>query len=245
MPADQAEAIVLRTSPIGDQDKLCSFLTRDKGLLRGVAKGARKFGNRFGSALEPMSHVRVFFYEKERRDLVTVSNADLLESFFDIQTDLKTAYTLGYFAELVEEFAPARAREEVLFRLLLAVLQALRGKRRPESAGPLLRGLAAPDQRHPARSRPLQDLPQGRGRSRAAWLSPRRDGVYCGDCAPARKEPVRRELAEFLRWARKNPPPAGARRAVRARALRGIQAALQAMIVYHLEREPRTLRHTR
>ena len=37
MPAEQAEAVVLRTSPIGDQDKLCSFLTRDRGVnLAGV-----------------------------------------------------------------------------------------------------------------------------------------------------------------------------------------------------------------
>ena len=49
MPTDRAEAIVLRTSALGEQDKLVSLLTRDKGVIRGVAKGARKFGNRFGS----------------------------------------------------------------------------------------------------------------------------------------------------------------------------------------------------
>ena len=64
MPTDQAEAIVLRTTNIGDQDKIAVFFSMDKGILRGVAKGARKFGNRFGSSLEPMSVVRVFYYEK-------------------------------------------------------------------------------------------------------------------------------------------------------------------------------------
>ena len=43
MPTDQAEAIVLRTSPIGDQDKLAVFFCREKGIVRGAAKGARKF----------------------------------------------------------------------------------------------------------------------------------------------------------------------------------------------------------
>ena len=109
MPLDQTEAIVLRTFDLADQDRIVVLLTRDRGVLRGVAKGARKFGSRFGSSLEPMSVVRAFYYEKERKDLVTVSNCDLLESFFDVQKDLKVAFTLSYFAELIEEFSPGGA----------------------------------------------------------------------------------------------------------------------------------------
>ncbi len=131
MPIDQAEAIVLRTYNFGDQDKVVVFFTRDKGLLRGVAKGARKFGNRFGSSLEPMSLVRVFYYEKERKDLVTVSNCDLLESFFEAQNDLKVSCTVSYFAELIEEFSPSRSKDDVLFRLLLSVLRCLAAKGDP------------------------------------------------------------------------------------------------------------------
>jgi DNA repair protein RecO (recombination protein O) len=245
MPADQAEAITLRTSPIGDQDKLCSFLTRDKGLLRGVAKGARKFGNRFASCLEPMSHVRVFFYEKERRDLVTVSNADLVESFFDVQADPQASCLLAYFAELVEEFAPSRTREETLFRLLLAVLQALRDKGRPDLLGAyfeawLLRinGILPEVGRCKSCRKAVAEV-------EAAWLSPRRDGIYCAACAPSRKEAVGPALASFLAWARKNPPPKEPLEEFDPEALRPIRAALQAMIVFHLEREPRTLRHIR
>jgi DNA repair protein RecO (recombination protein O) len=240
MPLDQAEAIVLRTSPIGDQDKLCAFLTRDKGVLRGVAKGARKFGNRFGSSLEPMSYIKVFYYEKERRDLVTVSACDLLGSFFDIQKDLKTALTTAYFAELVEEFVPARAREDVVFRLLLALLQALEGQGDPDF---LTRYFEAwllhvhgvlPDLKRCKKCR--------REIEADGWLAPRRDGVYCGDCAPLRKEPIRKELARFLGWVRKNPPPRAAVEGFGPAELKGIRSALQAMIIFHLEREPRSLR---
>jgi DNA repair protein RecO (recombination protein O) len=125
MPNDQTDAIVLRTTNFADQDKIVVFFSPDRGLLRGIAKGARKFGNRFGCSLEPMSVVRVFYHEKERRDLVTVASCDLVESFFDVQKDPETAFLLTYFAELIEEFAPARAAEDVLYRLLLAVLRCL------------------------------------------------------------------------------------------------------------------------
>jgi len=240
MPLEQAEAIVLRTSPIGDQDKLCAFLTRDKGVLRGVAKGARKFGNRFGSSLEPMSHVKVFYYEKERRDLVTVSACDLLDSYFDVQKELRAALTMAYLAELVEEFVPARAREEVIFRLLLAVLQALEGRGDPDfltryfEAWLLYVHGVLPDVKRCKKCR--KDIEAD------GWLAPRRDGVYCGDCAPVRKEEIGRELAPFLVWIHKNPPPRESVPGFGPAELKGIGAALQAMIIFHLEREPRSLR---
>src|SRR5512135_3655446 len=107
MPTDQAEAIVLRTYNVADQDKIAVLFCREKGVLRGVAKGARKFGNRFGSSLEPLSVVRVFYYEKERKDLVTISNCDLLDSFFDLQKSPEVTFTTAYFAELIEEFFPS------------------------------------------------------------------------------------------------------------------------------------------
>ena len=125
MPLEQSEGFILRTHNIGEQDKLVILFSRDKGLFKGVAKGARKFGNRFGSSLEPLSHVRMFYYEKEGRELVTINNSDLLESFFDIQKDLKTTYTLSYVAELIEAFFPARSKDEVLFRLLQSTLLSL------------------------------------------------------------------------------------------------------------------------
>lgn len=240
MPTDQAEAIVLRTSPIGDQDKLAAFFCREKGVLRGVAKGARKFGNRFGSSLEPMSYVRVFYYEKERRDLITVSGCDLIESFFEVQAEPATAFLLTYFAELVEEFAPVRACEDVLFRLLLSVLRCLKGGGDREFAGAYFEawflqanGLL-PDLAACRRCR--KSLAAG------GWLAPKKDGAYCPDCAPLQKDPLPPGMQDVLRWIRKNPPQTGACAApFAAEVTAAVRRALQALVVYHMEREPRSL----
>ena len=238
MPTDQAEAIVLRTMNVGDQDRIAVFFCREKGVLRGVAKGARKFGNRFGSSLEPMSVVRVFYYEKERRDLVTVSGCDLLESFFEIQVEPATAFLLSYFAELVEEFAPARAREEVLYRLLLSVLRCLKEGADREFAAAYFEawflqanGLL-PD---------LGGCRKCRKPLAAGFLGPRRDGAYCPDCAPVRKDEVPPAIRDFLRWVRKNPPPGGCAPPFTADQIAAIRRSLQALIVFHMEREPRSL----
>jgi DNA repair protein RecO (recombination protein O) len=238
MPTDQAEAIVLRTSNIGDQDKIVVFFCREKGILRGVAKGARKFGNRFGSSLEPLSVVRVFYYEKERRDLVTISGCDLIESFFEIQTEPATAFLLSYFAELIEEFAPTRAREEVLYRLLLSVLRGLKEGGEREFAAAYFEAwfLQA--------NGLLPDLAVCRkcGQPLApGWLGPKRDGAYCPDCAPLKKDEVPAAIREFLRWVRKNPPPGACAPPFASGEIAAVRRALQALIVYHMEREPRSL----
>jgi DNA repair protein RecO (recombination protein O) len=238
MPTDQSEAIVLRTSNVGDQDKIVVLFGRDKGLFRGVAKGARKFGNRFGSSLEPLSVVRVFYYEKERRDLVTISGCDLLESFFEVQSDPKTAFLLTYFAELVEEFAPARAKEEVLYRLLLSVLRALAaGGDRPFLAAYFEAWLLYVNGYLPD----LGACRKCRKPLNPGWLGAKRDGAYCSDCAPLKKEEVPAETQAFLRWVRKTPPSGSGGHGFPAAEIGRIRKTLQAMIVFHLEREPRTL----
>jgi DNA repair protein RecO (recombination protein O) len=239
MPLDQTEAIVLRTFNIGDQDKVVVLFSREKGLLRGVAKGARKFGNRFGSSLEPMSLVRAFYYEKERRELVTISQADLIESFFEVQGDFRCACILGYFAELVEEFFPSRAKEDTVFRLLLSVLQAIKAKgdlgllsRYFEAWFLKINGLL-PDFRRCRSCR--KRLTEG------GWLSSRMDGVYCERCAPLKKEAVPKEFLPFLDWIEKNAPPAEGSSDWPAGPLEAIGRTLQTIIIYHLEREPKSL----
>ncbi len=240
MPIDQIEAIVLRSFPVGDQDKIVVFLSREKGLIRGVAKGARKFGNRFGASLEPMTLVKVYFYEKERKDLVTVSQCDILESFFDVQGEYRTSCTLAYFAEIIEEFFPSRAREDVIFRLLLSTLRAVKAggdldvlSRYFETWFLRISGLL-PDF---SRCKSCRKRLAGGG-----FLGPKKDGVLCETCASLKKDPVPPEVGAFLDWARKSPPPVKEGVSFPRGQLDSVRRILQDLIVYHLEKEPRSLR---
>ena len=70
MPLYSADALILRTYKLGEADRIVVFLTRDRGKKRGVAKGARRTKSNFAGALEPLTHVRVAYFEKEQRELV-------------------------------------------------------------------------------------------------------------------------------------------------------------------------------
>jgi DNA repair protein RecO (recombination protein O) len=241
MPLEQSEAIVLRGFNVGEQDKIIVFFSRDKGIVKGIAKGARKFASRFGCSLEPLSIVNVFYYEKERKDLVTVSNCDLIESFFEIQEDLQTSFTLSYFAELIEEFSPSRAKDDTLYRLLLSVLNSLKGGgdlnflTRYFEAWLLKINGVLPDL---DRCKKCQKILTDSG-----WLSPKKDGAFCGHCAASKKEEIKPELGSFVRWTKKNTPPKKGPLPFSSLELENIKKTLQDIIIFHLEKKPKTLRY--
>jgi DNA repair protein RecO (recombination protein O) len=83
MPLHKTEAFLLRSYALKEADKICVFLTKDQGKLRGVAHGARKIRSRFGSSLEPFTEVALSYFQKEGRELVSISSCDILRLHFE------------------------------------------------------------------------------------------------------------------------------------------------------------------
>ena len=131
------DAIVLRTYNLAEADRIAVCLTRSAGLVRAVAKGARRMKSRFGAALEPFTLIRLAFYERENRELVSISHAEILKSHFDLAAQLETSEVLAYMGELVSEFAPPHEANEKLFRMVSACVEAL--DTTPQSSRLLLR----------------------------------------------------------------------------------------------------------
>lgn len=124
MPLYTAEALVLRTYKLGEADRIVVFLTRDRGKKRGVAPNARKSRKRFGAALEPLTEVRVSYFEKEQRELVGLQYAEPVRSPLSASSPEALGYS-HYFAELIDEWAADADVDERLFRLGTSALDAL------------------------------------------------------------------------------------------------------------------------
>jgi DNA repair protein RecO (recombination protein O) len=124
LPLYSADALILRTYKLGEADRIIVFLTRDRGKKRGVAKGARRPRSRFTGALEPLTEVRIAYFEKERRELVGVNYAEPIRSPLTLGAAEALGY-VGYFAELLDECAQEADADERLYRLGAAALEAL------------------------------------------------------------------------------------------------------------------------
>jgi DNA repair protein RecO (recombination protein O) len=124
MPLYTADALILRTYKLGESDRIVVFLTRDRGKKRGVAKNARLSRRRFGGALEPMTCGRVAYFERERRDLVSLNYVEPIRSPLAARDGEALNY-VGYFAELIDEWAQEADPNETLFRLGASIVDAL------------------------------------------------------------------------------------------------------------------------
>jgi DNA repair protein RecO (recombination protein O) len=125
VPARVSEALVLRTYPFQEADLVVSFLTRDQGKLRGVAKRARRPKSSFGAGLERLSHVRMAYFQRENRELVNLDSCELIRSQFALVSDYRASVALDYLAEVAEHLLPPAEPNDKFFRLLLAVLDDL------------------------------------------------------------------------------------------------------------------------
>ena len=179
------EAIVLRTHKLGEADRIVTLLTRERGRVRAVAKGVRRTTSRFGSRLEPFTHVDLQL--AEGRSLDTITQAETLTPFsqgLGLDYDRYTAGTVMLETAdrlVTEERQPALQQ----FLLLVGGLRAMTAGE--HGAGQvldsyLLRSLAvagyAPSFEHCAR---CGTLPQpGAGPHR--WFNPSMGGMLCTTC---------------------------------------------------------------
>lgn len=115
--------VVLRTIRLGEADRIVTFLTEGRGKVRAVAKGVRKTKSRFGSRLEPISHVALQLYEG--RQLDTVTQAETLDFFRPIRDDLERVSRATALLEVVDQVAQEGEPDPALYRMLVGALRSL------------------------------------------------------------------------------------------------------------------------
>lgn len=123
----ETQAIVLQTYKLADADKIVLCMTEKAGLVRGVARGARRLKSKFGASLEPFTLIHLTFFEKETRELVTIKGAEIVKSYFQASGSPEAFEGLVYILELVKEFAPPHHADERLFKMLRACVDFMAG----------------------------------------------------------------------------------------------------------------------
>lgn len=137
MGVSETEAIVLRTYKLAEADKITVFLSQHSGVMRGVARGARRLKSRFGASLEPFTLVSLSYYEKDGQELVAIRQAEILRSFFELSKNTDVIVALEYIGGLILEFTPPHEPNEKVFRMLRACLEAIAAT--PEALRPITR----------------------------------------------------------------------------------------------------------
>jgi DNA repair protein RecO (recombination protein O) len=127
MPPYKEQGVVLRSSKLGEADKIVTVLTQGSGKVRGVAKGIRKTMSRFGARLEPFTHVNLMLY-RGRGSLDTITQAEIIAPHRAIRDDLARFAAGETMLEAVDRVAEEHERNVRLVLLLLAGLRSLDAK---------------------------------------------------------------------------------------------------------------------
>ncbi|MBA3632849.1 MAG: DNA repair protein RecO [Acidobacteria bacterium] len=117
------EGLIIKSYSLAEADKIVVLLTQNEGLVRGVAKGAKRLKSKFGGGLEPFSIVQILYFQKEERELVSIRQIDLLKSYFDNASQPQFLQKFSYLVDLLVEFAPPHDPNERLYRMTKICLE--------------------------------------------------------------------------------------------------------------------------
>ena len=178
-----SEGIVLKVHALGDTSRIVTAYTRDHGLRKFVAKGARKTPSRFGFALEPLSRSRFVFYLKPDRDLHLLSQAEVLDPLGSRLADLTRLAHAQASLELVDRLVWGEEPHESLYDLLVATLAGC--AEAPLAALPAVTLAFQLQLASELGYRPRLDAcaVDGRAVSQRRLFSPARGGLVCDSCA--------------------------------------------------------------
>lgn len=118
----KSTAILLRKSPLTDTSLIVHWCCPELGLIKTVAKGARRPGSPLGGQLDLFYEVEIEYAPAKRGDLHTLKEASVLNYRHGLQASYPRVLAASYFVKLIELVAerdtPIHAMHDLLQRAL-------------------------------------------------------------------------------------------------------------------------------
>ena len=113
-------ALVIRESDYGENDKLLTLLTADRGAVTVTVKGAKSLRNKNSACSQLLCYSE--FTLKERNGYYTLNEASLIEQFFEIRRDMASFALAQYVAEVCLAVSVENENGEEMLSLALNTL---------------------------------------------------------------------------------------------------------------------------
>lgn len=118
------DGLILREyNTLSEADRFVAILTRDKGIIRASARGAKRTKSRFGSSTQSLCYSRLSLIPG--RDKYVIEDAQPIEVFFALRQDVERLALAQYFCELALRLCPTDVAAPQHLRLLLGGLHYL------------------------------------------------------------------------------------------------------------------------
>jgi len=99
------EAIVLTSKNYSESSKIIHLFSKDFGKFSAIAKGAISPKSKFGKLLLPKNYLLITFYQKSQNKLQLITNAEIVENFWNLHTDIdRSAYSFAIIETIYKLF---------------------------------------------------------------------------------------------------------------------------------------------
>ena len=117
------KGLIVREQHTGENDRIVTVLTREQGLVRAFATGARRLQHKNHTGTQLLCYADLTLFRG--RESYRVDEAAPIEVFFALRGDIVKLSLAQYFCELARFFCPEESEAEAPLRLLLCALQYL------------------------------------------------------------------------------------------------------------------------
>lgn len=228
----RTEAVVLRGLDYSESSRIVTLLTRKRGKITVLAKGARRTKSKFGATLQPLAHTQVVFYYKPTRSLQMLSESSHVATYRTLRDNL-LKITLGLrIVELTDALLGDESPQPAIFELLVRVLHQLDAEtERPRTLWPFFQlRLAEALGVAPAIRRERVEAIETTG-----WLSLTDGGVYPAEARPSAAQKAPRAALRAYAVLARAPLHTALRMHMTPAVRRTVQELVNAYLRYHFD----------
>ena len=122
------EALVIKEMKIGESDRLVTLFSREQGVIKAFASGAKNIKSKKGSATSLLTYGS--FTIKNKNGSLRIYEATPINVFFGAGSDIEVLTLSQYFCELANVFSVSGEKNVELLRLILNSLHFLTKEKR-------------------------------------------------------------------------------------------------------------------
>lgn len=116
------EGIIINETPYGETSKIINILTKEKGIIGVMCKGAKSMKSSLRALTMPLTYGYFYIYYKEDK-MSTLKDVDLINSFNNIKQDIMLIAYANYLTELTQQIAKMEFDEEMYELFITALLK--------------------------------------------------------------------------------------------------------------------------
>lgn len=114
--------INLKSYSISEADKIIVMYSKEKGLIKGIAKGIKKTTSKLGGRMDMLVANKLML--NKGRNLDTICQAEALNTFFNLRNDMNKLFYAMYCSEIVANFGIENdPNSEEIYNLFYAFLE--------------------------------------------------------------------------------------------------------------------------